>query len=269
MIYINKDQPVVVTGAKGRIGRRVVPFLKEEFPLRLLDLQPGEIDGLPVDTADILDLDQVLKGCANSSAIVHFAIADYSNHNDHSPEDVKADYRLRMIDVNIRGAYHIYEAARILGIPKVIFISSLTAALGDTTPGAQLSPKLAPRPVNFYACTKIFGEYTGEVYFKHYGIKSYSLRLGQPYPFSPPDMPYPESLRQLEQRWVQDPVSASHMVTMADIARAISAGLKAQSPGYGTYNVVSASYPEHTDFTDGQEIGFMPKDVIKPDGSIE
>lgn len=259
MIYINKDHPVAITGALGRIGHRVATLLKDEFPLKLLDLRAGELAGLPVEAANIVDLDQVLKACKGCSAIVHFAIADYSNHSDNSAEPIKAEYRQRMLDVNIRGAYNIFEAARILGIPKIIFISSLTVALGDTSPNASLSPKLAPNPVNFYACTKIFGEYTAQVFYKEYGIKTYSLRVGQPYPFG---TPCPEDFPEREREWLKQPNTVAHMVTMPDITRAVSAGLKADSPGFGSYNVVSKCHWSPINISDGEEIGFIPQDEI-------
>lgn len=249
----------MVTGALGRIGRRVVTLLKDEFPLKLLDLRAGELAGLPVEAADIVDFEQILEACKGCSAIVHFAIADYSQHREDSPEEIQAEYRQRMLDVNIRGTYNVFETARILNIPKIIFISSLTIALGDHSPNARLSPRQLPNPVNFYACTKIFGEYTSQVYYKNYGIKTYSLRLGQPYPFGPPSSP--EFLKR-EQEWLKQPDTVAHMVTMADIARAVSAGLKADSPGFGSYNVVSKCHWSPIDTSDGQEIGFIPQDEI-------
>ncbi len=180
MTSINKEQPVVFTGAMGLVGRQVLPYIKDAHIWKLVDLRAGEVDGMPVHTVDITNFDQILETFAGSRAIVHSAIADHSNQGPNASEEDRAEYRRLMLEVNIKGTYNMYEAARILKIPKVVYISSMTVAMGRDSSQSDCSTKRPPAPVNFYACTKLFGEQTAEVYQSTYGIHTHVLRVGQP-----------------------------------------------------------------------------------------
>ncbi len=252
MIYINKEQPVIFTGAAGRVGQRVLPFMKDAHVWKLVDLHPGEVDGLPVHAVNILNFEQVLEVFAGSRAIVHSAIADYTNRGENASEEEKAEYRRRMLEVNIKGTYNMYEAARILKIPKIVYISSMTVAMAKGGLESNCATSRAPAPINFYACTKLFGEQTAEVYQSTYGIQTHVLRVGQPYPLGP-------AFKHLEQKWLEDPRSASRMSAYPDIAGAIHASLSTDTPAFGIYNVVSVHSSGFTDYSNGAEIGFIPQ----------
>lgn len=240
---------VLITGALGRVARRVIPFLRRSFDLRLTDLSTTVLDGLPVTGVDLLDLQTLCRTIPPVDAIAHFAIASYGSLGHTMGEDALHDYHKRMLKVNVEGTYHIYEAARRLGIPHVVFISSLTIAYGGKEKTDCNINRLAC-PLNFYACTKLFGEHLASVYWYEHGIRSRILRLGQPYPFGHPS----------EEKWKQDPYIASWFVTAGDIARAVDAALLAADIGFGIYNVVSPSSHGHVDYANGREIGFTPRD---------
>jgi nucleoside-diphosphate-sugar epimerase len=252
---MHSNKPVVFAGAHGRIGSRVLHYLKDAHPWYLVDLKPGPLEGLPVHVVDIMNLDQMLEAFAGSRAIVHSAIADYTGAGENAPEETKADYRRRMLDVNIKGTYNIYEAARLLNIPRVVYISSLTVALGPSARESKCSVKQAPDPVNFYACTKLFGEQIAKVYQTTYGVQTHVLRIGQPYYQDPARSP-------MEEKWLKNPFSASLLVTFHDIARAIDASLNSPGPDYGIYNVVSYHSSGLTDHSEGAEINFIPQDKM-------
>lgn len=243
--------PVTITGASGSVGRRVIPFLCQNHPLRLTDLRPDVIEGVEVVPNDLLDLDATVRLLEGSRAVVHLAIADYTGVNDQSPEELQAPYRRRMLDVNITGAYHVFEAARILQIPRVVYMSSLTVMFGSPTPNRREVDR-PQTPLNFYACTKAFGENLAWVYHRRYGIKAYVLRLGQPYPRGVPQ----------EEEWKKSPRSAAHFAGFADIARSIDAALKVEEPGYAICNVVSRSKSDFVDLSAGRAIGFEPQDFV-------
>lgn len=231
-----------MTGAAGHVGSRLVPLLSERFPLRLTDLGPGEVGGLPVEAVDLLDLPAVVEAFRGATAVVHSAIASWGRCS-------LEEYEQRMLEVNIKGAYHVFEAARLLGIAQVVYISSLTVAKGHGH-ASDLCVSRGPKPVNLYACTKLFGEQVGELYSRIHGLHVINLRLGQPYPLG---------IAQ-EEEWRKDPVARSAFVTFPDIARAVECALKATDVKMGTYNVVSRSSPPLIDSSGGKEIGFEPRD---------
>ncbi len=244
--------PVTITGAAGGVGSRIVPFLRRDHSLRLTDLRPGTIDGLEVEPVNLLDIDSTVKMMEGSSAIVHLAIADYTGVDDDSPDPLQVAYRRRMLDVNITGAYHVFEAARILKIPRVVYMSSLTVVTGDPKPNRKEVDR-APHPSNFYAATKLFGESLAWVYHQRYGMECYVLRLGQPYPRGVAK----------EEVWKKNPKAYSIFTTFADIARSVDAALTVCEPSYGIYNVTSRCNQDFVDLSAGREFGFEPQDVIE------
>lgn len=240
---------VVVTGSCGHIGRKVVSLLSKSHALRLTDIREGTIGSQRVQAADLMDLDSVVRIFTGAKTVVHFAIASYGSPGRTMSDQELRDYHRRMLDVNIRGVYHVYEAARMCGVRRVVFVSSLTVAY-DGRMRTDCRPDRPPRPYNLYACTKLFGENVGGVYWRNFGIESIVLRLGQPYPF----------LQPREEEWKKDPFIASWFVTAADIARAVEAALTVKQTGFGIYNVVSPSSHNCVEYASGAEIGFVPLD---------
>jgi UDP-glucose 4-epimerase len=89
------------------------------------------------------------------------------------------------ISVNAMGHFNVLETARIRGVGKVVFSSSV-AAYGDPEPGRITEE----RPFRFhtmqpagvlYGTTKILGEVLGNLYSTRHGVQSVSLRYATVY----------------------------------------------------------------------------------------
>src|SRR6185437_8107291 len=84
--------------------------------LRLLDIaeMPEPADGERVELvrASVTDLAAMERACEGVDAVIHLG--------GHSLERPWAD----IVDVNINGTYHVFEAARRQGVPRVVFASS-------------------------------------------------------------------------------------------------------------------------------------------------
>lgn len=243
---------VAFTGAAGRVGRRVVPLLANSWKVKGLDLKAGHIEGVPVDAVDLLNQNALIESMRGAYSIIHCAIASYpisvEKLSEDSPE--RQEYRRKMLDVNIKGAYHVFEAARILKIPQVIYISSLTVVTGYLPQEKSLDEKLYPNPANVYACTKFFGEQLASLYSRSHGIRTICLRLGQPYPLGLPQ----------EKDWEHDAYSKALFVSFADITRAVDGALKATHVRHGAYNIVSRNADGVIAHSAAKEIGFKPMD---------
>lgn len=246
---LNLDLPVAFTGAFGRVGSRVLPFLSKNHTIKGLDLRPGCIDGVDIHEVDLLDLDATLSALRGTRAIVHSAIASYP-HNGGTREDgpVRDDYHRRMLDVNIKGTYHVFEAARLLGINQVIYISSLTVVMGHLPGHPDLDEQLPPNPADVYACTKLFGEQMAHLYHRQHGIRVLCLRLGQPYPLGVPE----------EKEWEKDAYSKAFFLGPANIARAIDCALQANHVEWGIYNILSRNAEGILSHGKAREIGYEP-----------
>lgn len=261
-----KKQRILITGASGRVGVRVIPLLKQKYDLILTDLKKPENSDLPFIQADLTDFNQVQHLMRGVDAIVHLAIAADKDFIHKSP--VKSSSATRgmfdpqwfrfkdaMVDINVRGTFYLYEAARFAGVQKIVFFSSLTTMLGKPEYGI-ITSKMEPRPMNFYACTKLFGEHLAELYSREFGISSICLRLGQPYPLN---IPLDESIKKPRFRGL--------VVGHLDTAKAIDCALRAKR-NYGVYYIISRSDTPYIDTSKNEEIHFKALQMFSEQGEV-
>jgi len=75
---------------------------------------------------------------------------------------------------NILGTYHVLEAARLFGVPKMMFTSTLgTFGLGFN---GVIDDWTIQRPVTFYGAGKLYGEGLGRWYANKFGIDFRAVR---------------------------------------------------------------------------------------------
>jgi NAD(P)-dependent dehydrogenase (short-subunit alcohol dehydrogenase family) len=256
---------VLFLGATGIIGRQVVPILQEIHELRLAAHGGGEVNGLSVADIDITDLHQVeslvTAGIAAGEpydAIVNCAVAPYMNV-DYSSESARHTYYTNCIQVNALGAYHVYEAASRALVPRVVYISSMTAFLGPPSPD-HYDAATPDQPNNVYAATKIFGEHVGRCYAyplpgQGAPVRALCLRVGQPY----------ESLTHWDDSWPTSSGQRSTMSDCRDIAQAIDCALKVDIK-YGVYTIVSDSDSPSVNSELYDELGYKPAWKFTEDG---
>lgn len=227
---------VLITGPAGRLGPHILPLLRPEFALRLLDVKPlvGEGDDEIVQ-ADIRDFAAVKAACAGAKAVVHLAaIPD---------ED---DFYTRLLPINIEGAYTVFEAARQAGVPKLVYASTCQTIL-NYGPGVWVTPEMPARPSSVYACTKMFGEALARHYADCHGMSALCLRISW---FQGYDSPL---LRERPDMW-REWCSPGDLAQL--IAKAIRADLK-----FGVFFGVSNNTGRFWDISNGRELlGYEPKD---------
>jgi threonine 3-dehydrogenase len=81
------------------------------------------------------------------------------------------------INTNAIGTYNVLEAARLFGVRKVIFTSSIGAyGVAQDTVVTEDTPQ---RPTNIYGCCKVFGELLGLYYHRKFGIDFRGIRVPQ------------------------------------------------------------------------------------------
>lgn len=166
---------ILITGPGGRVGKEIVPLLREHFALRLLDTAPLKSIPLVGDDefvqADIRDFAAIRKACDGVAALIHLAAI--------SDED---DFHTKLLPVNLEGVYNAFEAARQAGLKKVIFTSTGQTVLFYPK-GEWVTPEMPARPWTVYACTKLFGEALARHYSEKHGMSMIVIRLCyfQPY----------------------------------------------------------------------------------------
>jgi nucleoside-diphosphate-sugar epimerase len=159
---------ILITGAAGRVGREVIPFLREHFSLRLLDVKRiRRVGDDEIVRADVRDAGALHHACRDITAIVHLAAVN----------DDERDFTGRMMPVNIDGTYQVFEAARSTGVTRVV-VASTGQVVGVYPPSEWLSIEAPVRPSSVYACTKAFGEALARYYAECHRIAAICLRIG-------------------------------------------------------------------------------------------
>lgn len=170
---------VLVTGAAGAIGSTLRRGLRDEMPLRLLDRVPVQdpSGGEEVVVADLGDAEAVRTAAAGIDAVVHLAAIP-----------AEAPFQ-DILEANIRGTQHVFEAARRQDVARVVFASS-NHVTGYHPVTARIGPEAELRPDTFYGVSKAFGEALGRLYHDKHGVEVVCLRIGsfKPRPTEPRDL---------------------------------------------------------------------------------
>ncbi len=165
-------KPVLLTGASGALGRKVAAFLGARgWALRLTDIAPFP-DKLPANAsfvrADLEDGVAILRAAEGCGMILHFGGVSVEKPFEE------------VIGPNIRGVFHIYEAARREGA-RVLFASS-NHAIGFHERDEPLDDDCQPLPDGYYGLSKVYAEMMGRTYWFKHGVESVSVRIGSCFP---------------------------------------------------------------------------------------
>jgi NAD+ dependent glucose-6-phosphate dehydrogenase len=179
------DEPVLLTGAGGRVGQAILNDLGDAYEWRLLDREPLSGDRLPmgvdeddVIVADVTDRAATVDAMTGVGAVIHLA-------GDPRPE---APWN-SVLENNIDGTQRVFEAAVEAGVEKVAFASSnhavsayetdeRTPEMYRTDDDYLLDGDELPRPGNLYGVSKAAGETLGRYYHDAEGLSVVCVRIG-------------------------------------------------------------------------------------------
>jgi|SRR5579875_3025636 len=230
---------VLVTGATGEVGRGVLPWLEEHFSLRLLSLEPPNSDPRRVQ-ADLLDWDALLTALHGVDAVLHLAIAP--GHTGVYEDNAFNDQRF---DVNVKGTFHVFEAARQAKVRRVVHVSSLMVVWGYGKTG-PVPGDASPRPVGTYALTKMLSEGIARYYAETHNLEVLTLRIAAPL-----DINDPERLR--------CPVRPQQ-VPLPDLAQAFVRALTVPLKRYEVVTIVGESSRRIWDLGSARRVlGYEPR----------
>ena len=160
--------PVLLTGASGVLGQMLARELSGRgWTLRLTDRVPfpGKVpDRASFTLADLNDGAMSLRVAEGCGTILHFG-----GISVEQPFET-------VIGPNIRGLYHVYEAAR-REKARMVFASS-NHTIGFHERGEVLDDDSYLRPDGYYGLSKAYGELMGRLYWDKHGVESVFLRIG-------------------------------------------------------------------------------------------
>jgi uronate dehydrogenase len=165
-------KPVLLTGASGALGRVLAKALGAAGgPVRLTDIVPFP-DPLPAKAvftrADLNDGVAILRLAEGCGMILHLGGVSVERPFEE------------VIGANIRGLYHIYEAARREGA-RVLFASS-NHSIGFHERSEALDDDCQFMPDGYYGLSKAYGELMGRMYWYKHGVENVNVRIGSCFP---------------------------------------------------------------------------------------
>ena len=145
---------IAVTGGLGRLGHYVVKA-SAQHTVRVFDIAPG------ADCqADVRDLDAVRGGLRDIDVVVHLGAIDRSFATDDAAT----------MQVNAMGTWNVFEAARQMGVRRVVQCSS-SSVLGLDQSNPTMPPAYLPideahplRATDAYGLSKVCGERIAEAF---------------------------------------------------------------------------------------------------------
>lgn len=167
---------VLVTGGRGFVGRRVVDRLVADGETVVSYNRDHTVDErpavLPVQ-GELFDLPRLMRALEEHRVerIIHTAAQSHPG--------VSIDLPLTTFAANADGTLHVYEAARMTGVRRIVNFSS-ECALGNVE-REVVTESEAPDPTTTYGVTKVAGEMLGRVYNRLYGTEVVSLRVTEVY----------------------------------------------------------------------------------------
>lgn len=163
---------LLLTGAGGGLGtilrERIKPWADV---VRLSDIGDlGEArEGEEIVQCDLADRDAVLAMMEGVDAVLHFGGISVE------------DKFVPIMNANILGLHHLYEAVHKCGVQRVIYASS-SHVVGFYPTTELVDASMPLRADGFYGLSKCFGEALSRYYYDRFGTETVCLRIGSSFP---------------------------------------------------------------------------------------
>lgn len=170
--HMTQPSRILIIGASGQIGSELTPALRRAYgPENIVaaDLTPPEPNGagaaITLDVTDRAALDAALVQYEIDTVVNLAAIL--SATGEQMPQ--------KCWQVNVDGLLNVLEAARELGLRRVLCPSSI-AVFGPDTPRHNTPQETVLRPTTMYGITKVAGELLCDYYAARCDVDARGLR---------------------------------------------------------------------------------------------
>lgn len=165
---------VLITGAGGNLSRALVPLLIEKgHTVRLMDFRPLDTPHEFVQ-GDVRDFEDVQRAVEGVDAVVHAAALHGIHMGKWAPQDFWA--------INVTGTFHVFEAARVQGVKRVVLCSTMGVYGGSGGPTNEawgvVTEDLPCLPGDVYGMSKWMCEDMARYYSRRWSVNTVALRLG-------------------------------------------------------------------------------------------
>jgi len=171
-----ESMKALVTGGTGFIGGHIIrELLAQGHQAVAFDAQPN-----PESLKDIEQEINIVRGEVQDLGSILQIIKQFGvTHIIHTASIMTKDSQenpLKALNINALGTVNMLEAARVLELRKVTFMSS-TAVYGITEEGKPIDEEYPQKPITIYGATKLVCEHYGVNYQRDYGVAFAALRF--------------------------------------------------------------------------------------------
>ena len=229
---------IAITGAGGRLGSIIRTHLAgmDEHELVLLDRDDR---GDPaIEVVDLAGDDTTwTKRLAGVDIVLHLA-------GDPRVDGLWRDYATDNVDATL----NLFRAAAERKVKRVIYTSSLRTMEGYRYGAKPIAADWPPRPVTFYAISKLAGEAIGRGFSKSHGMSVICLRLGLAQAGTPP--PGRRTTPWIRARWLSE----------KDFCQAIDKAIAVEGLAFAILPVVSDNETKIWDLSETRsKLGYEPE----------
>lgn len=169
-------QSTLVTGSSGFIGQVLTARLRA-MGERVVGFDSAADPGTPVDRFVLGDLEDPHRLHA---AIKGEQVASIVHLGGLSGPMLSASDPHRMMRINVMGTANVLETARVAGVGRVVFLSSIMA-YGPYSTDLSITEDLPLNAADAYGASKVAGEAMMRAYAREHGIDTVSLRVSNVY----------------------------------------------------------------------------------------
>ncbi|CAN5306778.1 NAD(P)-dependent oxidoreductase [soil metagenome] len=232
---------VLITGAAGNLGQKICAHLApdERYALTLLDRRTTPAEAILAADLAVYDESWVSR-FAGQDVVVHLAaeanpFADWNSLQNN----------------NVDAMINVFRASVANRVKRIVFASTSRGFLGYAKDEMPVRHDSIPKPTDYYAATKLFGERLGKSYAEQYKLSVICLRIGTMWPGdNSPAGKRPYSQR----RWL----------STRDFCQAVERAIETAGVEFAALFVTSNNEGKPFDLSETERVlGYVPQDGAK------